>query len=165
MLDKNFPYRIATLCDLRDDRERILLIRRLQEPNFGLCSPIGGKLDIESGESPAQCAQREILEEAGIEVSIEDLRLVGLVSEQGYRNEAHWLLFIYRVMSPVHVEPKTIREGALEWHEPEAVASLPLPETDRKVIWPLLNEQHGRFCSVHIDCRGDEIRWTVEQRD
>src|SRR5690606_3754723 len=65
------PYKIAVLCDLRDERGRILLIRRKKHPNFGLCSPIGGKLDMHTGESPAQCARREIMEEAGIDVPIE----------------------------------------------------------------------------------------------
>ncbi|HRJ49981.1 MAG TPA: NUDIX hydrolase, partial [Phycisphaerales bacterium] len=70
------PYRLACLCDLRDERGRILLLRRAKAPNQGLCSPIGGKLDVSTGESPAQCARREIMEEAGIDVPIERLRLV-----------------------------------------------------------------------------------------
>ena len=87
------PYKLACLCDLRDEEGRILLIRRNREPNKGLCSPIGGKLDMATGESPAQCAQREIFEEAGARVPIEQLHLGGLIAEQAYEGKGHWLLF------------------------------------------------------------------------
>jgi len=159
------PYKIAVLCDLRDERGRVLLLRRAKAPNRGLYSMIGGKLDTATGESPAQCARREILEEAEIDVPIERLRLVGMVSEAGYQGETHWLMFIYRVVGPVRVEPRSMREGDLEWHEESAVSTLALPETDRQVIWPLLREHAGRFFAVHIDCTRGELRWTVEHSD
>lgn len=168
--DEALPYRLACLCDLRDAQGRVLLIRRLKEPNCGLCSPIGGKLDMETGESPAQCAQREIHEEAGIRVPIERIRLVGLISECAFEGRGHWLLFYYRVLGAVEVEPGPMKEGLLEWHEPEALASLPLPETDRQIIWPLVNKHDASgpgglpgFFALHIDCRGDRLTWTIEQ--
>lgn len=167
------PYRIACLCDLRDDRGRVLMLRRLKAPNQGLCSPIGGKLDVAAGESPAQCAQREILEEAGIRVPIERLHLIGLVSECAFEGRGHWLMFVYRVLGPVRVEARDIPEGRLEWIDPEDIESLPLPETDRKIIWPLMRDaeaglgrSHTRrpgFFAVHIDCRSADITWDVEQ--
>ena len=159
------PYCIAVLCDLRDAAGRVLLIRRAKAPNLGQCSMIGGKLDTATGESPAECARREIMEEAGVSVPVDGLRLVALVSERGFLGQGHWLMFVYRVVSPVRVEETTIREGRLEWHEPESIMSLPLPETDRRVIWPLLESQQGRFFAVHIDCEGPEMVWTVEQAD
>lgn len=159
------PYKIAVLCDLRDSAGRVLLIHRAQHPNKGLYSMIGGKLDTASGESPAQCARREIREEAGVDVPIDRLRLVGMVSETGYQGQTHWLMFLYRVNGPVEVAARAIREGTLEWHAPEAVPRLPLPETDRQVIWPLLERHAGRFFAVHIDCRGSELAWAVEQTD
>lgn len=159
------PYKIAVLCDLRDSAGRVLLIHRAQHPNKGLYSMIGGKLDTAAGESPAQCARREIHEEAGIDVPIDRLRLVGIVSERGYQGQTHWLMFIYRVTGPVVVTPRAIREGTLEWRPPAEVPELPLPETDRKVIWPLLDSHAGRFFAVHIDCRGPDLSWSVEQSD
>jgi 8-oxo-dGTP diphosphatase len=158
------------LCDLRDERGRILLLHRKKEPNFNMVSPIGGKLDVALGESPAQCAQREILEEAGIHVAIEDLHLLGIVSEQAFEGKGHWLMFVYRVLPPVWVEPKDMREGRLDWFEPEMLASLPVPETDRKVIWPLMEKAYAKtsetgrpgFFAVHIDCRRG-MEWSVEE--
>jgi len=166
------PYRLACLCDLRDEAGRILLLRRAKAPNLGLCSPIGGKLDIASGESPAQCAQREIMEEAGVHVSIDRLHLMGLISEAAFEGKGHWLMFLYRVVGPVEVEPVEMNEGRLEWFEPGAIEALPLPETDRAIIWPLVRRAEARgvggrpgFFAVHIDCTGPGIRWAVEQEE
>jgi 8-oxo-dGTP diphosphatase len=163
------PYRIAVLCDLRDSRGRILLLHRRQEPNSGLYSPIGGKLDTASGESPAQCARREILEEAGVDIPLHRLRLQGLISERGYPNSAdlsartNWLLFYYRVEGPVDFEAFDMREGRLEWIDPADVPALPRPETDRRIIWPLVTSHPDGFFAVHIECEGPQVRWSVEQ--
>ncbi len=166
----DMPYRIACLCDLRDDRGRVLLLRRSRTPNQGLCSPIGGKLDVAQGESPAQCARREILEEAGIDVPIERLHLIGLVAEREFEGKGHWLMFVYRVLGAVWVEPQEMREGTLAWHEPSELEHLPVPESDRKIIWPLMKAAESRtrdgtpgFFAVHIDCSGGTMKWSVEQ--
>jgi len=163
------PYRIACLCDLRDDQGRILLLRRIKAPNLGLCSPIGGKLDIASGESPAQCAQREIHEEAGLHIPIDRLHLMGLISESSFEGKGHWLLFLYRVLGTVNVEPRDMREGRLDWFAPGEIDALPLPDTDRKIIWPLVRRAEAGsapgFFAVHIDCRAGQLDWTVEQEE
>lgn len=171
------PYKLACLCDLRDAQGRILLIERKKAPNQGLCSPIGGKLDTASGESPHQCAQREIREEAGIDLPIERLHLMGLVSERAFEGKGHWLMFYFRALGPVEVPEIDIDEGRLRWFEPGQLASLPLPETDRQIIWPLVDAhahdlmahaEHDRtslpgMFAVHIDCRGEGLTWSVEQ--
>ena len=46
------PYRIAVLCYLKDASGRVLLLHRRKEPNAGLYSPIGGKLEVSVGEGP-----------------------------------------------------------------------------------------------------------------
>ncbi|MEM1166343.1 MAG: NUDIX domain-containing protein [Planctomycetota bacterium] len=162
--DEPLPYRIATLCDLRDSAGRVLLLHRRKPPNQHLYSPVGGKLDIESGESPAACAHREIEEETGLDIPIERLHLLGLVAETAFEGRAHWLMFLYRVRGPVELAAQEIDEGRLEWHTENEVDALSLPETDRRVIWPLIrrHEPDG-FFAVHIDCRGEALEWTVEQ--
>jgi 8-oxo-dGTP diphosphatase len=164
------PYRLACLCDLRDRDGRILLIRRNKAPNQGLCSPIGGKLDMVLGESPAQCARREIMEEAGLDIPQDRLHLAGLISECEYEGRGHWLLFMYRVLGTVAVAPHDIREGRLDWFTWEQLEALPLPETDRHIIWPLVRrheaaspEDRPGFFAVHIDCRDGKMISHVEQ--
>ncbi len=170
MAEAPLPYKLACLCDLRDSQGRILLLRRLREPNKGLCSPIGGKLDMHTGESPAQCARREIHEEAGLDIPLERLHLAGLIAETAFEGKGHWLMFYFRVLGAVHVEPHDMPEGRLEWFRPDEIDALPLPETDRSIIWPLIRQHEPRtpdarpgFFSVHIDCRESPIRWTVDQ--
>ncbi|MCK6475481.1 MAG: NUDIX domain-containing protein [Phycisphaerales bacterium] len=166
----DLPYRLACLCDLRDEQGRVLMLRRLRAPNQGLCSPIGGKLDVVTGESPAQCASREIMEEAGIHVPVDRLHLLGLISEAAFEGRGHWLLFYYLVKGPVRVAATQIPEGTLEWFHPHEIDALPLPDSDRRIIWPLVrkHERSGPgggpgFFTVHIDCTQPEMTWVVEQ--
>ena len=84
-------FRISTLAFLRDREDRLLLLERNREPNKGCWSPIGGKLHMDEGESPYECARREILEEAALEVADDDLHLFGMVSEKHYEGSGHWL--------------------------------------------------------------------------
>jgi 8-oxo-dGTP diphosphatase len=179
------PYKIACLCDLRDERGRVLLLHRVKPPNSDLYSPIGGKLDMETGESPTANARREILEEAELDVPMERLCLAGIVSEAAFEGRGHWLIFYYRVLGPVSVQPRTMAEGRLDWYDPREIDRLAVPDTDRRIIWPLIRrhddprvnerwdpsrppELHPRpgFFSVHIACTGPDgrdIAWTVEQ--
>lgn len=178
----NLPYKIATLVDLRDDRGRVLLLERKKAPNHGLFSPIGGKLDMATGESPAMCARREVMEEAGLDLPIERFHLLGMISETAFEGRGHWLIFYYRVMGSVWVEPHDMREGRLDWHEVGSIDGLRVPETDRRIIWPLVRAHEGGggglglggggggglpgFFAVHIDCTGDGGRgmtWRVEE--
>ena len=164
------PYKIACLCDLRDAAGRVLLLHRTKMPNQGLYSPIGGKLEMDRGESPAQCAQREILEEARIHIPIERLHLAGLISETAFEGSCHWLMFYYRVLGPVQVRTGPMDEGVLDWHEPDQIESLDLPQSDREIIWPMIRNHEAirdgakpGFFAVHIDCSGDEMIWRIEQ--
>jgi len=157
------PYRIAVLCYLFDADGRVLLLHRRLPPNRDLYSPIGGKLEITTGESPTACAIREIEEETGLAAPVEQLHLTGIVSERGYRDEAHWLMFLFEWRDAVKLAPTSFREGRLDWHDPASVSSLPIPETDRDVIWPLFWRYRGRFFCVHMDCRASPMRWRLEQ--
>ena len=53
---------------VRDADGRLLLVRRGQEPSAGLWSLPGGR--VEPGESIAEAAAREVLEETGLRVSV-----------------------------------------------------------------------------------------------
>ena len=157
------PYKIAVLCYLFDDRGRLLLLHRRKPPNRDLYSPIGGKLEQSLGESPTACAVREIEEEVGLTVAIDDLHLTGVVSEAAFEGQNHWLMFLYEVTRPVQIERMQFDEGTLEWFEPSAIDDLPLPESDRKVIWPLFWKHRGGFFAAHLDCTTEPFTWTLEQ--
>ncbi len=157
------PYKIAVLCYLFDEAGRLLLLHRVRPPNQDLYSPVGGKLEQSLGESPTTCAVREIHEETGLTVTAQDLHLTGIVSECAYEDSCHWLMYLYEVTHPVVVEPGAIDEGRLEWHEPDALSGLSIPQTDREVIWPLFWRYRKRFFMAHIDCNTNSLRWRIEQ--
>ena len=159
------PYKIAVLCYLFDEQGRVLLLHRVKPPNRHLYSPIGGKLEQDIGESPTACALREIKEEAGLDIQPSDLHLAGIVSETAYLGQTHWLMFLYEVTRPVSIAPQAMQfdEGELQWHAPDAIDALPIPQTDRSVIWPLFWKNRGGFFAAHIDCATQPMRWRLEQ--
>ena len=160
------PYRIAVLCYLFDPDGRVLMLHRAKSPNQGLYSPIGGKLETTLGEGPWTCARREIEEETGLLVDSADIRLFGMISETAYEDTGHWLIFLFEVTRPVgHDELTTMEfdEGRLEWIEPEAIMDLPIPETDQRVIWPLVQQHRKGFFGAHIDCTTDPFTWSLTQ--
>ncbi len=164
------PYRIAVLCYLYDELGRLLLLHRKKEPNTHMYSPIGGKLEAAIGESPHECALREIREEAELELRPDEIRLSGIVSEKAYQGKHHWLIFLFEVTRPIRpheIPRKEFEEGKLEWHDVEKVTDLPIPATDREVMWPNVRKHKGGFVMVHIDCRptaqDQPMTWTIDE--
>lgn len=165
-MSQPLPYKIAVLCYLFDEQGHVLLLHRRKPPNEDLFSPIGGKLEQAIGESPTTCAQREIREETGLDVAIDDLYLTGMVSENAFGGDTHWLMFLYEVTKPIPagaISKMTFDEGVLEWHDRAKINDLSIPETDREVIWPLFWKYRGSFFAAHIDCSGDSLQWRLEQ--
>jgi 8-oxo-dGTP diphosphatase len=163
---QRLPYRIAVLCYLYDARGHLLLLHRRKDPNAGMYSPIGGKLDLDRGESPHACAIREIHEESGVELTDHEVRLAGVVSETAYEGDDHWLLFLFEVVRPVagtEIGSLEIDEGTLVWVAPDEVEQLDIPYTDRHIMWPLVRQHRGGFFMVDIDCREQPIRWRVQE--
>ncbi len=160
------PHKIAVLCYLYDGDGHVLLLHRRQDPNLGMYSPVGGKLDTDAGEGPHECAVREIREETGIVLVPDDVRLVGIVTERAYEGETHWLIFLFEVVPPVPRDAlkwTDFKEGVLEWTRLEDVPGLPIPRTDREVMWPLVQAHRGGFFTVHIDWTEADIAWTVHE--
>lgn len=120
---------LATLCyPIQDDR--VLLLRRTKEPNLGLWIAPGGK--IEPGESPQECALRELEEETGLRGRNPILR--GIITEVSPRHDYQWLIFIFVVRhfdGPINECAEIdCREGDLAWIEISQVSQLPIPEAD-----------------------------------
>jgi 8-oxo-dGTP diphosphatase len=158
------PYKISTLLYCFDAQGRVLLLERAQEPNYGQWSPCGGKLHTATGESPYACACREAREEIGLALEPSDLHLTGLVSECGYRGQAHWLMFLFEVGQRLRALPAPMKEGRFEFFAPEALAALAMPQTDREQIWPLFWRHRGGFFAAHCRTGADGGNtWTLEE--
>ena len=158
------PYEIATLLYCFNERDEVLLLERAQEPNRGLWSPCGGKLDMATGESPYACASREVHEELGLALQPNDLHLTGIVSEHGYGGQAHWLMFLFEVKPKLKTLPPRHREGTFAFFRPDQLARLPLPKTDVDQIWPLFWRHRGGFFAAHCRCHPDgHYEWFLEE--
>jgi 8-oxo-dGTP diphosphatase len=158
------PYKIATLLYCFDEQDRVLLMERAQDPNLGLWSPCGGKLDTARGESPYAAACREAREELGIEIQPGDLHFTGLVSEHGHAGQAHWLMFLFEVKTRLTCLPASHREGRFAFFAREELASLRLPKTDLEQIWPLFWKYRNGFFAAHCRCTADgTYQWFVEE--
>jgi len=125
---------LATLvyC-LRDDT--VLLMERRKEPNRGLWTAPGGKL--EPGEAPFACARREIREEAGIAAT--DMRLRGVLTLSASRPGWDWLLFAYVVTGFEAIDPPDEREGLLRWWARADIPALAMPQADHIFLPPVLD--------------------------
>ena len=120
-----YPPRLGTLVYALRDGE-VLLHERVSQPNLGLWTAPGGK--IEPGESPAECAIREMREETGLRISGPLLR--GVMTEVSPRPDYQWLSFIFVA---TRFDGELVRAegmGDLRWVAVADVFALPIPATD-----------------------------------
>jgi 8-oxo-dGTP diphosphatase len=158
------PHKISTLLYCFNQRDEVLLMHRAQEPNLGLWSPPGGKLHSDEGESPHTCACREAAEEIAVQIAATEARLTGIITEVGCGANTHWLMFLFEITTKLYSVPPPHREGRFAFHSREALASLPLPATDREMIWPLFWEHRGGFFAARcLTVAGQPNQWTIEQ--
>ena len=140
--------KLATLCYVRQDN-RTLMIHRIKKPDDmhqGKWNGLGGKL--EAGESPEQCAVREIAEESGLQVT--GLELKGILTFPAFDEIEDWYCFVFvaRAFSGELIESS---EGILRWVPDGELLSLNLWEGDR-IFLPWLDREgifSARFVYEH----------------
>jgi len=158
------PYKISTLLYTFNAQDDILLLERAQEPNRGLWSPPGGKLKTDIGESPYACACREAHEELGLVLGVADLHLTGVVSEYGYLGQSHWLMFLFEIKPRLDTLPPTCAEGRFQFFARDALARLPMPQTDCESLWPWFWQHRGGFFAAHCHRTTDgRNQWSLEE--
>ena len=146
------PFKISVLVFVRDRQERFLLLQRTREPNKGLWSPIGGKLEMSAGESPFECAIRETKEEIGVTLTEADLHLFCMISEKDYEGTGHWLMFLFNCRKPLDDLPEAIDEGVFAFFTRPEIDKLALPETDRAGLWPIHDRYRDGFVCLRANC-------------
>lgn len=112
---------------------RYLLVRRGNPPAANLYAFPGGR--AEPGETPAETALRELLEETGLTGRNPRLfETVELLPEAGVSG-SHYMLSVFQVDADesVHVQAQS---DALEakWFLPEEILDLPTPESVRACV-------------------------------
>jgi len=126
--------------------DRVLLMLRRKAPNLGLWVGPGGKL--EAGESPYECARRELHEETGLQAH--RLLFRGMVTEVSPRPDWQWLLFLYVAPEFSGELISDEREGVCRWWPLAEVPQLPLPQADR-LFFPQITNLERPFYQAKFE--------------
>lgn len=140
------PLAIAVSAVVRDGR--ILLLRRVKGSYAGLLGMPGGK--IEQGEHASEAAEREVLEESGIESKVR--RFMGTVSEheeEGGEVINHYLLFLFE-LDPKGAEIVEGSEGKAEWVGLEGIGKIrnQIIPSDFEIIDRMIGKEEGYYNCV-----------------
>jgi len=104
------------------------------------------------GESPYECARREVMEEIGLELSDEDLNCFGYISEKSYEGSGHWLMFLFNCRPRIAKLPEEIDEGRFRFFSRQEIDKLAIPETDRTLLWPYYDQFSEGFIGLRANC-------------
>lgn len=121
------------------DGERTLMLHRTKKKNDvheGKWNGLGGK--FETGETPEECAIREIEEESGL--LMKNPRLHGFITFPMFDGKKDWYVFLFTA-SKFEGELIDSHEGKLEWIPNEELLKLNLWEGDRIFIPWLFQEK------------------------
>lgn len=136
--------KLATLCYVRSNKKTLMLhrIKKAQDMHKGKWNGLGGKL--ENGESPEECAVREIEEESGLRVS--DPQLRGVLTFPAFDGMEDWYVFVFTA-TQFTGELIDSPEGVLGWVDDEKLFDLNLWAGD-KIFMRWLNQDKffsGKF--------------------
>ena len=141
----------TSLCYIEKDGKYLMLHRvsKTNDENSGKWIGIGGK--FEEGESPEDCAVREVLEETGLtQKSLSYRGIVTFVSNEYGTEYMH--LFHSDSFSGII---KNCDEGILEWIDKKKLYELSLWEGD-KIFLELLDKNIAHF-SLKLNYTGDKL--------
>lgn len=147
--------RNTTLVHLERDGKYLMLhrVKKERDENHDKWVGIGGK--FEPGESPEDCAVREVLEETGLIMHAWAYRgIVTFVSDEWGTEYMH--LFHSKNFEGTL---KDCDEGVLEWVDKKALLALPIWEGDR--IFLRLLDTDRPFFSLKLCYRGDKLTQAV----
>lgn len=115
------------------------------------------------GRTEGAC--RETREEIGVTLTEPDLHLFGIITEKHYEANGHWMMFLFDCRVVLENLPPDIEEGEFAFHEPSAIDQLPIPETDRKALWPIYFKNRKGFVSLRADCHPDtDLKIIIEEQ-
>lgn len=149
--------KLATLCYVVKDNKTLMLYRNKKENDYhqGKWNGLGGKFEL--GETPEECAIREIKEEAGL--SVKSLAMKGFITFPLFDGKDDWYVFLF-VINDFEGELIDSAEGKLEWIENNELLDLNLWDGD-KIFIPWLFQD--KFFSAKFNYENGKYKdYTVE---
>jgi 8-oxo-dGTP diphosphatase len=148
---------LATLCYVIDKDKTLMLFRnkKSNDVHEGKWNGLGGK--FEPGETPEECAIREVKEESGL--VIKNPLLKGFITFPMFDGKKDWYVFLFTINN---FSGKLIdsREGKLEWIPNNKLLELNLWDGDRIFIpWLFkkdffsakFNYNNGKFVDYSVN--------------
>lgn len=129
-------------------------VKKVNDVHQGKWNGLGGKL--EAGETPEECAIREIQEESGLRPI--SLKLKGFLTFPNFANDEDWYAFVF-VVDRFEGDLIESPEGNLQWIPDEQLLDLNLWEGDR-IFLPWL-DQPGFFSARFVYQHGRLIEHSV----
>lgn len=126
--------KLATLCYLIKDNKTLMIYRNKKENDYheGKWNGLGGKFEL--GESPEDCAIREMKEETGLDVKNPIMK--GFITFPNFDGVDDWYVFVF-VFKEFEGELIDSPEGHLEWIDNDKLTELNLWDGD-KIFLPWL---------------------------
>ncbi|MCJ7701685.1 MAG: 8-oxo-dGTP diphosphatase [Anaerolineales bacterium] len=123
--------KLATLCYLRKDAHTLMIhrVKKENDMHAGKWNGLGGKL--EPGETPEECALREVWEESGLRIKNPHLRAI--LTFPGFAHDEDWYAFLF-VIDEFEGCLIDSPEGILQWIPDADLLDLDLWEGDRIFI-------------------------------
>lgn len=130
--------KLATICYIDNGRELLLMHRdkKANDVHEGKWISVGGKLEV--GESPEDCARREIFEETGLVVK--EMALKGIITFPEFTVGDDWYTYVFKITDFDGVLREDCIEGTLEWVPYEHVLSKPTWEGDYEMFKWILED-------------------------
>lgn len=120
--------KLATLCYLKKDGKTLMLhrIKKENDMHEGKYNGLGGK--FEEGETPEECAAREVFEESGL--TAKNLILKGVITFPAFAKGEDWYVFVF-VIDKFEGEMTVSCEGNLDWVDDSRLLNLNLWAGDK----------------------------------
>jgi 8-oxo-dGTP diphosphatase len=145
--------KLATLCYVFDKKNNstLMIYRNKKQNDFheGKWNGLGGKFEL--GESPEECAIREIEEESGLKVK--SIKMRGFITFPLFDGKDDWYVFLFTA-DQCEGELIDSPEGKLEWIPNENLTKIGLWDGD-KIFIPWLFEE--KFFSAKFNYDGGKF--------
>ncbi len=154
--------KLATLCYVKQEGQTLMVhrIKKANDMHMGKWNGLGGKL--EPGETPEECALREIFEESGL--SVRNPQLKGFITFPAFDDFEDWYVFVY-VVTDFEGDLIDSPEGNLQWVNNSDLTSLNLWDGDaiflswldrRGIFSAKFIYKDGRLISHEVVFYGDD---------